>query len=282
MGFVAAWQFLTIIPFPGRLKTSAGELGSSLAYFPLVGLVLGLILAGLDWLLRLVLPLSVVNVFLLVALILLTGGLHLDGFIDTCDGLAGTRTPQQRWEIMRDSRVGSFGVAGAFCLLLLEYILLGSLPTASRWMALAVLPVLSRWVAVYSIFAFPYAKPDGLGKAFKEQVRWPGLALATLIALALSVALLRLEGLAVIFGVWLISAMVAWLLERKFAGLTGDSYRAIIEIFWNIPRQVLLHPLSKHRILLAPLQFFYCFSRCEHQIRHATRFVLREKQRENL
>jgi len=82
-----AFQFLTTLPIPRRYQVGIEEVGASLAYFPLVGLFLGAILAGIDWSLSLILPSSIVNVVIIIALLLLTGALHIDGFIDTCDAL---------------------------------------------------------------------------------------------------------------------------------------------------------------------------------------------------
>lgn len=230
MGFLSAWHFLTIIRLPARWRTSPDKMGSALAYFPIVGLLLGLLLAGLDYGLGLVLPVSVTSGLLLVTLVLVTGAVHLDGLIDTCDGLASGKTPAQRWEIMRDSRVGAFGVAGAFCLLLLKYVSLAGLPDATRMEALILMPVLGRWAAVCAIFFFPYARPEGLGRGFKDGATWPGLALATVFALAASVGFLRLKGLAIMFGVGLVTFVLSFALKRQFNGLTGDSYGAVVEI----------------------------------------------------
>jgi adenosylcobinamide-GDP ribazoletransferase len=228
VGFFTALRFLTVLPL-GR-QTRPEVVGRSLVYFPLVGLLLGLLLAGLYWALQDVLPISVVSGVLLVFLVLITGATHLDGFIDTCDGLVAGKTPQQRWEIMRDSRVGAFGVVGASCLLLLKYASLAGLPESSRMWALVLMPVLGRWVVVGSIAAFPYARPEGLGRAFKDQATWLTVAVATIVALAVSVGFLRLTGLAIMFGVGLVTLSLSVILKRKFAGLTGDTYGAVIEV----------------------------------------------------
>jgi len=234
---LAALQFLTVFPIPKRRQIGAEELGASQGYFPLVGLFLGAILAGVDWLLGFTLPVAVVNALLLIVLIILTGALHVDGFIDTCDGLVGRGTPQERWRIMSDSRVGGFGVAGAFCLLLLFYVSLSSITEPYRLIALILTPTLGRWSMVYAIFAFPYAKPAGLGVSFKEQAGWQGFTLATSVALVAAVGLfairglgLMLAGLVLMFTVWLVALAVALFLRGKFGGLTGDSYGAINEV----------------------------------------------------
>src|SRR5581483_11578988 len=119
VSFFVALQFLTHLPTPPGLPVAGPALGRALGWFPVVGLLLGALLAAADALLSLLLPRELVDVLLLALLALLTGGLHLDGFMDTCDGLFSLRSPAERLAIFRDSRVGSFGVVGAATLLLL-------------------------------------------------------------------------------------------------------------------------------------------------------------------
>ena len=128
MGFLAALQFLTSIPLPRKRETTPEELGRSATYFPLVGLIIGLILAGLSWLLHLILPPTLVNALIVAALVIVTGALHLDGFADTCDGIAGHKEVEDRWRVMRDSRAGAFGIVGIVLLLLGKYVSLNSIP----------------------------------------------------------------------------------------------------------------------------------------------------------
>ena len=235
MKFLAALQFLTIIPLPRRREVSPEDLGRSIGYFPVVGLIIGLILAGLNWLLGLFLPPAVVNVLLIVYLVVISGALHLDGFADTCDGIAGHKTPEARWQAMHDSRAGAFGIVGICLLLLVKYVSLNSVPETSLTATLILMPVLSRWAMVYAIFAYPYARPSGLGKIFKQGTSWPKLLMATLISLAV-VILAGLAGLAIILGlaimlaIWIMVLIMATYLKRKFAGLTGDTYGAVNEV----------------------------------------------------
>ena len=233
MNFFVALQFLTVIPIPWRLKASPDNLGRSVVYFPIVGLAIGLILAGFNWLFSLFLPVPVVNALLLVVLVILTGAIHLDGFVDTCDGLGGHRTAEDRWEVMHDSRAGAFGIVGVVLLLLVKYVVLNGIPGYLMMVTLVFMPVVSRWAMVYAIFAHRYARPSGLGKAVKQAASWPRFTVATfvtfIIALAL-IPLLHLAGLAVMLGVWAITVLVAVYLKSKFAGLTGDTYGAINEV----------------------------------------------------
>lgn len=227
-GFLAAVQFLTVIPL--HRDVTQKELGRSLVYFPLVGLGIGAVLFGLDRFFILFLPAAVGSALLIVVLVLLTGANHLDGFIDTCDGMAAGRSPQERLDIMCDSRVGGFGVVGACCLLLVKYVSLLFLPGAYRMAGLLLMPVLGRWAMVYAIFAYPSARKTGMGQTFKEQTdRWK-MIIATLIAIAISVALMKLWGLALMAAIWLSVLVLASFLKGRLGGLTGDTYGALNEV----------------------------------------------------
>ena len=233
MSFLAAFQFLTSIPLPGRREASPEELGRATTYFPVVGLIIGLILAGLNWLLSLILPSAVVNALLIVVLVIITGALHLDGFVDTCDGIAGHKAVEDRWRVMHDSRAGAFGIVGVVLLLLVKYVSLNSIPEVFMMATLIFMPVVSRWAMVYALFVYSYARPSGLGTAFKQATRWPQFTAATIITFAVAVALFpffSITGLLLIFGIWIITALFSVYLKHKFSGLTGDTYGAINEI----------------------------------------------------
>jgi adenosylcobinamide-GDP ribazoletransferase len=228
LGLLAALQFLTIIPVKRRF--SAGQLGRSTVYFPVVGIIIGLILAALNYLLSLVLPSSVVNALLVVSLVVLSGGLHLDGLADTCDGLAKRGTPAERRRVMHDSRVGGLGVIGIALILLVKYVSLNSLPPSLMMFSLIIAPVISRWAMAYAIFAYPYGRASGLGKVFKQATGWQELVIATIVALVVAAGLLKFAGLVSLFMLWLLTMAVAVYLRGRFARLTGDAYGAINEV----------------------------------------------------
>jgi len=233
-----AISFLTIIPLHRRREVSPEEVGRSTGYFPVVGVIIGLILAGLNWLFGLFLPSAVANGLLIVSLVVISGALHLDGFVDTCDGIAGHKSVEDRWRVMHDSRAGAFGIVGVVLLLLVKYVSLNSVPESLLMATLVLMPVVSRWAMVYTVFAYPYARPEGLGKVFKQGASWQGFTIATVITLAVTLGVARwadigyfyLAGLAIMLGVWVIVVAVAAWLKRKFAGLTGDTYGAINEV----------------------------------------------------
>lgn len=134
---------------------------------------------------------------------------------------------------MHDSRSGAFGIVGVVLLLLVKYVALNSVPESLMLVTLVLMPIVSRWAMTYAIFTYPYARPSGMGKAFKQGTRWPGFTVATVITFVIAVVLIplfQMTGLAVIFGVWLVTVIVAAYLKSKFAGLTGDTYGAINEV----------------------------------------------------
>jgi adenosylcobinamide-GDP ribazoletransferase len=235
--FIAAFRFLTVIPLPTKREATGEETGGSVVYFPLVGLIIGLFLAVLHWLLSRILPFSLASALVIAALALTNGALHLDGFIDTCDGLAGNKTAEERWRVMRDSRVGAFGVVGGVLLLLLKYVSLASIPRDLVPASLIVMPVASRWLMTFAIVAYPYARPTGLGSVFKQHATWEKFGVATFFALLVLGTVLWWRGvphfyaatLVIMAGTWLVAFGWTQYLNRKFAGLTGDSYGAVNE-----------------------------------------------------
>lgn len=230
MSFFNAFRFLTIIPVPVKGPEKEDPIGHSLAYFPLVGLFIGLLLAGIDRSFSFILPHPVVTGFVIASLVTITGALHLDGFIDSMDGLFICGSSEKRLEVMKDSRAGSFGVAGAFLLLLIKYLSLENLPQSVQLFGLILMPALSRWCVVWPIIIFPSARPWGLGQSFKSRANWSRAIAATLFAMAIAIALFKLKGLIIMAGLWIISMLAALFINRRLSGLTGDSYGAIIEI----------------------------------------------------
>ncbi len=227
-GFLAALQFLTILPI--RRDFTSEQIGRSTAFFPVVGLIIGLLLAGISYLLSLILPSIVVNILVITLLAVFSGALHLDGLADTLDGMAGHRTPEERLEIMRDSRIGGFGAVGLALFLLIEFVLLNSIPANLRLYSLILAPALSRWGMVMAIFVYPYARPSGLGTSFKEAVSWLQLLVATSVATIAAMLLFRLAGLAILAFASLMIFALAACFKRQLGGLTGDTYGAINEI----------------------------------------------------
>lgn len=226
--FFTAWQFLTVLPAPS-VKAGEEELGKSLCYFPVVGALLGVILAALSYLL-VSLPVLPGGAMILAASVILTGGIHLDGFADTCDGLGGGKSPERILEIMRDSRIGVMGAAGIALLLLFKFSLIVSIPGHFLGRSLIMMSVLGRWAQVLACFVSPYARREGKGKAFIEYAEKKGFIAAAMITLVLCFLTRQTTGL-VIFG---IACVIVFLfiifIRRKIDGMTGDTVGAVSEI----------------------------------------------------
>jgi adenosylcobinamide-GDP ribazoletransferase len=229
MSFLVAWQLLTAIPL-GRRELAIQGPSRSMIWFPLIGLIIGAMLAGLDYLLSLVLPGLPAAALLLVAWVAITGGLHLDGFIDCRDGLLVAKPAEQRLEIMKDSRAGAFGVVGAICLLLVKFSALTALAPDDRLRWLLVVPALSRWAMVWAVWRYPLARQDGFAAWFREGLAWPHVLVAGSTALAVALLFGGLAGLATFASIWLFALLFAAWVQRRIPGLTGDVYGALNEL----------------------------------------------------
>ncbi len=230
--FFLAWQFLTILPgWRSEQEVSPPLLGRSTAFYPLVGLLLGLILWAAYWVFSLAFSRTVCDGLVLLVLVLVTGAFHLDGMADTLDGMAAGKSTEERLLIMKDHRVGTFGVVGLIMILGIKFLALNSLPDEILGKSLAAALVLSRWSMVQLIYRAPYARPEGgLGKVFKENVKRREMILATATSLILAVLLLRLWGalLWLIIGVFTLGIQALFM--RKIGGVTGDVLGAANEV----------------------------------------------------
>ena len=171
--------------------------------------------------------------FLVAALVIITRALHLDGLMDICDGVFGGFTPERRLEIMKDSRVGAFGVAGGVTVLLLKYAALVSLLTilepGKEW-ALLLFPAISRWTMVVLLGAFPYVRSQGLGSPFHGSGIKVSTSVAGLSMLAAALLLGGFAGLGLLLGATAVAWLMGWGLAKSLGGLTGDAYGAANEI----------------------------------------------------
>lgn len=205
-------------------------MGTARAYFPLVGLGIGGLLAGLDFAAREALPSPVVGALLVVVLLVLTRAIHTEGFLDSCDALFGGYTPAKRLEILRDTHVGAFAVIGCAALLLLKWTLLTSISDDIRAGLLIVFPCLSRFGMLSTMAAFHYAREQGLGTAFKEGAKRWHVVFGLATAAVASGALLGIGGLVLLGGAIIISLGLGRWISGMLGGMTGDTYGAVNEL----------------------------------------------------
>lgn len=233
--FFIGLQFLTRLSLVHQDNWTAEDFGRSVKFFPLIGAVLGVIYGGAAYGLLVfcpaqgvVLPPHVTSVILLILPPLLTGGLHCDGFMDTMDGVFSGRDRDRMLAIMKDSRVGSNGVFGFVLLMLLEWGILLDLLAVPDFLvpALFLMPIIARLMMTGAVALYPYARPDGMGKAFAAYTDGKTVAFAALSTLFFLVPF-GLPAAAALLVSLLFTAFFASFVKKRLGGLTGDIYGAI-------------------------------------------------------
>ncbi|MCY3545196.1 MAG: adenosylcobinamide-GDP ribazoletransferase [Chloroflexota bacterium] len=260
-GLRSAIGFLTILPLaPSHAN---GSMSSARGWFPLVGLMIGAILVGIEFLLLLFLGLPEAGWYgytsftaatfshytpstllwaalIVLTVVVLTRALHLDGFMDSCDALLGGFDRERRLEILRDPHVGAFAVIGVVFLLLIKVVVVADLPVAwlplmgpNRVAVLLLFPCLSRWAMLLTMELYPYVRRNGLGTAFfsGDKARFSKhLIFGFAFTLAVSVALAGVVGIILLAAASVVAWAVGAWATRLLGGVTGDIYGAVNEM----------------------------------------------------
>lgn len=247
---LAAFQFLSRFPVKVELDFTPELLRSSAKYYPLVGSAIGLVIWIVGATLNLALPPMPVSVIMLIVWVWLTGGLHLDGWMDSADALLSYRSRDKMLEIMKDSRVGAMGVLACVLLLMFKMTLISSLLEQGLFATIIVLltaPVWSRWFMGWAMRVWPTAR-QGEGLA----VRFHGLKNRDIVISSILALFLSSIGILVAYAIdgdggtsmWTslalyvvllplvtvgVGALAARRMSKKLGGLTGDTYGALNE-----------------------------------------------------
>ncbi len=230
--FLIALQFLTVFRLKNNLNETEEELAASVGYYPLVGLVLGGLLAGCGAALNALFPPAVTGILLVLIMALFTRGLHLDGLADTADGLLSHRGRTRSLEIMKDSAVGVFGaVALIFILGLKTVLVVEIIGRPYGLLALAVFPLSSRLAVSLTMCLSEYAREEGgLGRPFITLAGERELLLAGVSAALVSALLLPLQGLVVTLLVAMAALLVLRVWKKQIGGVTGDILGTVNEL----------------------------------------------------
>lgn len=228
--FLSAFQFLTIIP--ARISQPDEKcISNSCVYFPLTGALIGLILFAVHTCISyLYLHPFLNSTITVISLIIITGGLHLDGLSDTFDALGSNKDRVSRLRIMRDSHTGAMGVLALISVILLKIFLLSEILSFNKLPALLGMCILSRWSQVLSIRIFTYARESGKAEVFFLNMNNRIFLSAGISALLFSLFLLKIRGLYLFITAGIFSFISAKLISSQFGGLSGDNIGAISEI----------------------------------------------------
>lgn len=225
-GPALAVSFLTVLPTP-PLDYVPGGLGKAAGWFSAVGLLLGLLLTGAHWGFELLFPPLLAATLTVALWAILTGGLHLDGLADCCDGLLAPTSPERRREIMRDPRCGAFAVIGVTLTLFVKITAVAALPQGVAPLLLA--PTLARYLLLWVAQATP-ARPGGMGAELRAHLApnswWLG-ALPPLIILLIGFHWqLLIASVGAALAVWLLVRLA----NRRIGGVTGDVFGLTVEM----------------------------------------------------
>lgn len=237
-GLIALFKFTTRLPLGKGTGFTEEGVGESMKFFPLVGIVIGLILFVVHKVLTIFMSSNLVIASIIsVVYIILTGGLHLDGLSDTFDGIFSYRSKHRMLEIMKDSRVGVNGVIVLVMYFILKISLLAESDSIGVPMLFLVLvyPVVGRMNSVINCAVAPYARSSGMAKDFVEKTKLSGAITSILITLVytygvikyykMDMILLMIVPISLILGYYFAKLMI-----RKIDGVTGDTLGAVLEL----------------------------------------------------
>lgn len=223
-----AIQFLTRLPTPALADLAPRDWGRSALAYPLVGLLIGALLAALQFVISPSDPL-LQAALLLMTWVLLTGGLHLDGLADSADAWVGGHGDRQRTlDIMKDPRSGPAAVSAVVLVLLLKFAALTVLLKANAWPALLAAPLLGRASLLGLLLSTPYVRAGGMGAAIAGHLPRKA-ALILLLATALGIGFV-VDGWKALLAVLVIGFLLRRMFLARLGGTTGDTLGASVEL----------------------------------------------------
>jgi adenosylcobinamide-GDP ribazoletransferase len=242
--FFIALQFLTRLPVPRALNSSETDIGKAAAFFPLIGVIVGGVAALAFVVLQRVLPLPASVLFAIFLAAFLTNGFHEDGLADSFDGFGGGWTKDRVLEIMRDSRIGTYGTLALILIVLGKLNFLSSLPPGQIWRWLIVAHTASRWTILPRCASLPYARAEGQGKLVAKQVGVLEIILGTVTLLLVLILLPWQAALAALLVTTLVTLLSGLYFRARLQGITGDCLGAanqLTEVGLYLTAVILLH-----------------------------------------
>jgi len=228
-GFLLLVQFMTRIPIP-KVEYDKKELGKAMKFFPVIGLIMGLILYGsFIGLSGAIEEKILIAILLLLIEIVLTGALHLDGLADTFDGIFSYRSKSRMLEIMKDSRVGTNGVLALVIHFMLKTVLI--------WISiekfpsiLVIMPMISRFESVLNATFGKVARPSGSGRVYIDNTKQGDFIFSLVFTAIVTFAVMQVKGIIILGITSLLAYYFCFLMNKKIGGVTGDTLGAVLEL----------------------------------------------------
>ena len=226
-GLILALQFLTRIPINKNIDFNHENIRKSTYYFPYVGILLGALVA-LSYYIFLPFNKDIASFIGVLMIIILTGGLHLDGLSDTADGFYSARDKEKMLLIMKDSRIGAFGVISLILIILFKYIIISNLDSNVGLVLMLSLGN-SRLVVLIQMAYKKTARPGGLGELF-SQSKPKKYIIFSIIQYIIIISLINVKFLIPLIGTIILGEIISKITYKKIDGFTGDVYGATIEL----------------------------------------------------
>ena len=226
-GFIILIQFMTRIPIPVNVEYDEKKLGKSIKYFPLVGAIIGVFLFAVNFFAgKITRNRQIIAITLIIAEILITGLIHIDGLADTADGLLSYAKKEKMLEIMKDSRIGTNGTVALILYFIAKFVFLSQVKSGY----LFLYPIISRLSTSMNAGLGEYARKGGMSNGIIEQNGEKEAIISIVVTALLSFGIMRMKGLAVLF---LAIIFILWFMKNvkgKIGGITGDTMGASLEL----------------------------------------------------
>lgn len=227
-GFILLLSFFTRLPVP-YIEYSEEKFKKGLKYFPLIGLIIGFILFFITFSDGFI-HRPVLSLMIWIIYIWITGALHIDGFSDTIDGIFSNRDRDKMLEIMKDSRIGAFGVIGIVFLLMINILLTSYIDLKYIFL----LPIVGRTMAIFSASISDYPRENGMGKVFMDNINMKETNFALIFLAIISTVFFGFQIILPIAITISLSLYLTKYICKKIGGMTGDTIGFIIEISQTI------------------------------------------------
>jgi adenosylcobinamide-GDP ribazoletransferase len=224
-------QFMTRIPIPINIDIQREDFQKIVKFFPIIGLVIGLIEAFIYYILTHISTHMIASFMTIVSHIAITGAMHIDGLGDTADGIFSGRSREKMLEIMKDSRLGTFGALAIIVVVVGKILMLMEIPQNSVITVIILAPVVSRTMNIFLMYHRKYARAtEGMGDLFIGVLKKENAIIAVILGCLITIAVGQLQGVKMLIIGFTFTIFFRSYIEAKIGGITGDILGASDEL----------------------------------------------------